>query len=389
MLKEEIMLLDAVGGAIQTDWLTINAAGGMVGAGDVASLLAQTPDVGMLRPFRGADGHSYLSLNSRDPKNPDKVIKVAYPIQKLMAAGVPVMNAVATLKKDDWLLIDQTVRESAKPRLRLVGDLRGSGLTLNIPNGMAKSMLESYTMGDITPATMSMDGMRRSESDRPTFDSYNLPLPIIHKDVDFPARQVLISRNGNAPLDTTALRLASRRVAEEAEKLALGVAASYSYGGATIYGITNFPSRNTQVLTAPTAGGFSGAVHVNEILAMIQKSRDDNMNGPWMLYYSPAWGQYLDADYSATKGENTLRMRVRDIEGILDIRQLDYLTGNQVLLVQWDQDNIREVIGQDITTVQWESHGGFMLHFKVLCIMVPQLRADPSGQSGIVHGTAP
>lgn len=387
------MLLDAMGGSVNTDWLSFNAqAGAWQGAGDVAALLAQSPDIGLLRPYIGPGNRSYCAVtrpvfNTQTKKTEMK--RVGVPVAQLMGEGVPVMNAVATLRRDDWLLIDQTTRESAKPRLRLVGDLRGSGLVLNIPNGMSKSMLESYTMGDITPATMSMDGNRRSESDRPTFDFYNLPLPIIHKDIDFPARQVLISRNGGSPLDTTSIRLAVRRVAEEAEKLALGIASSFSWGGATIYGITNHPARNTQVLTNPTAGGFTGAIHNAEILSMMQKSRDDNMNGPWMLYYSPAWGQYLDADYSATKGENTLRMRVLQNDGIMDMRQLDYLTGYQVLLVQWDQDTIREVVGQDITTVQWESNGGFMLHFKVLCIMVPQIRSDPNGQSGIVHGTAP
>jgi hypothetical protein len=52
-------------------------------------------------------------------------------------------------------------------------------------------------------------------------------------------------------------------------------------------------------------------------------------------------------------------------------------------------DVIRMVIGMDVTTVQWETMGGMRLHFKVMAIMVPQLRADYNSNTGIVHGTAP
>ena len=58
-----------------------------------------------------------------------------------------------------------------------------------------------------------------------------------------------------------------------------------------------------------------------------------------------------------------------------------------MVLVQMTADVCREVVGMDITTVQWESHGGMQLNFKVMCILVPQLRSDFNGTTGIVHGT--
>ena len=61
-----------------------------------------------------------------------------------------------------------------------------------------------------------------------------------------------------------------------------------------------------------------------------------------------------------------------------------YLT---MLLVQMTSDVVRAVKGMQITTVQWESHGGMMLNFKVMCIMVPQIRADHNGNTGLVHGS--
>ena len=36
---------------------------------------------------------------------------------------------------------------------------------------------------------------------------------------------------------------------------------------------------------------------------------------------------------------------------------------------------------------QWEGQGGMEVNFKVMAILVPQLRDDFNGNTGIVHGT--
>jgi uncharacterized linocin/CFP29 family protein len=297
-----------------------------------------------------------------------------------------VTNAPATLRKDDWLMLDAAVIKAAKPRLGAVADLRGSGLQLTIPNGMGKLSLEHETQSDITEATVSMDGIRSSESDRPQFKLENLPLPIIHKDFQFSARQVMASRNGGSPLDTTTAELAGRRVAEEAEKMLLGVSSVTQIGGGFVYGYTNFPSRLTKSLTAPTSANHPTTVA--EVLDMRKKSTDAGYYGPWALYYSPAWYVAMDEDYSTTVNQTwTLRQRLLQIEGINAVRPADYLTGTTLLLVQQTSDVARVVVGMDITTVQWPSKGGLELNFKVMAIMVPQLRADYNGATGIVHGS--
>jgi uncharacterized linocin/CFP29 family protein len=338
--------------------------------GDVASrLMANNMDINALRPYFGADGKSYLTIDRNGTPE-----------------AVPVANATATLRKDDWKLLDDAIIKAAKPRLRAVADLRGKGLTFAIPNGMAKTVLETETQSDITDAIISMDGIRESQGDRPEFELTNLPLPIIHKDFQFSLRQIMASRNGGSPLDTTTAELAARRVAEQAEKLLLGVASSYTYGGGTIYGYTNFPSALTKVITSPTASGWSAATAVQEVLQMRNQSQAAYHYGPWMLYCSPNWDVYMDDDYSSSKGDNTLRDRLNKIEGIQGVVTLDYLTGYKILLVQMTSDVVREVIGMDITTAQWETKGGMQLNFKVMAILVPQLRADQNGNTGIVYG---
>lgn len=341
-----------------------------VGTGSVASRLMASdfnPDV--LRPWIGADGRSYINVTQNGKSQ------------------AIVTNATATLRKDEWIQLDETIIRVAKPRLRAFGDLRAFGSSYTIPNGMGKTMLEYQTMGNVSGATISMDGLRKSEADRPVFDLKGIPLPIIHKDFHFTARQLATSRNGGSPLDTTMAEEAARKVAEEAERLTLGLAPDFEYGGGKVYGYTNFPSRNTYELTLPTEEGWTPQILLAEILAMKARARADNFFGPFVLYFSSDWDLVLDDDYDTTSGVTT-RARLKMIDGITDVRTVDYLEDYQVILVQPTSDVARAIIGMDITTLQWEEQGGMQLCFKVMAILVPQLRADYDGNCGIVHGVA-
>lgn len=339
--------------------------------GSVANALLESNfDVGALRPFRHTDGRNYVTLN-RGGKS-----------------QCFVTNAPATLRRDEWKLLDDSVLRAARTRLRAVADVRSRGLTLTIPNGMGRTILEYQTMGDVNGATVSMDGIRKSEADRPQFDIAGLPLPIIHKDFHFTARQIAVSRNGGPPLDTTMAELSARKVAEEAEAMLVGTAAGYSYGGYTVYGYTNHPNRNTFVMDSPLGVGWTPDKTVADVLAMRSAAQADKYMGPYVLYTSPDWDLFLDSDYSNTNS-NTLRERLLKINGVSSIETMDYLTGYQMLLIQMTADVVREVIGMEVITLQWESEGGMMLNFKVMCIIVPQLRPSQTGGMGIVHGNIP
>lgn len=335
-------------------------------------LLASNMDPNVLRPYIAEDGRHYITQ-----------------VRNGAAVAVPVGNAVATLRRDEWKIIDDAVILSARQRLRVVASLREQGLVYNIPNAMGKTVLETAVMSDITGATISMDPIRKSDSDRPEFDIGLLPLPIIHKDFSFTAREIAVSRNSNTPLDTTMAEMAARKVAEEAEELALGTTGTFSYGGGTIYGLTNYPGRHTATLTDPTSSGWTPSVFITEVLAMKQASMDDRMFGPWALYLSPSWDQYLDGDYHPEGGDRTLRERLQAIQGIVRIETVDFLTGLQAILVQQTTETIRLVLGMDITTLQWETQGGMQQNFKVMAMMVPQIRGDINGRTGLIHGSVP
>lgn len=357
--------------------LNRNSGGGLIATGGVgASLLAANMDVNVLRPFIGADRRSYINQLAYNDKG------------ELVEIAVPLQNAVATLRPREWMAIDDVVVRAARNRLRLVADIRGAGLEFRV-NGMSKMTLETSTMTRVGKAILSMDPARMSESDRPEFDTALLPLPICHYDFYFNLREIAVSRNGGQPLDTVMVEEAGIAVAEELEQLTLGTLDTYSYGGGTIYGLLNFPGRGIVTLTDPATTGWTGEVLINEILEMRQAAFDRKRYGPYILYVSPDWNLFLDADYSKLKGENTLRQRILDTEGITEIRQLDFLTGKQMILVEMQARNLRMVVGLELTTLQWDSIGGMRQNFKVMALQVPQIRMDGDGNSGIIHGSVP
>lgn len=405
-----------------TDFVTNGTGSGEVGEG----LQSVRFDPGLLRPYFNERGQKCAAVatgrmvtNAQGRQVPERQEMT---INELRNMGVdsPVFNATA-LRKEEWLMLDTAVHRAARLRLRAWADLAGAN-TFGGFNGMSKMVLEYETMSDPSEAMVDMDGLGEGRNDAPVFQLEGLPLPITHSGFWFSQRKLAISRNTGTPLDSVMAEAAGRRVAEMVEKTTIGVETGVTYGGnstqvggygrtSQVYGYTNFSARLTKTnVTAPTAGGYTPANTLSDVLAMRQQLYSNKFYGPFMLYHSNDWDTYLDNDYyvTITSGAvapvKTLRQRLREIEGITDVRRLDYLASSAtafsaapdyitsanaftLILVQMTPDVVRAVNGMDLTVVQWESQGGMRLNFKVMCIWVPQLAADYYGRTGILHAT--
>lgn len=364
---------------------------------------------GLLRPFIDEKGRKLVTVNTGAVQFNEKTKKYE-PVQEnqlisdLMLKGVqsPVFNATS-LRKEEWLELDKVVLHAARQRLRAWTDLSASN-TYGGFDGMGKTILEHETMSDPGEAIVDMDGLTEGRTDSPKFQLEGLPLPITHSDFWVSRRRLMASRNSGTPFDTTMGEAAGRRVAEMIEKTLIGTETGITYGGnstqvggysrtSKVYGYTNFADRiifNT--LTTPT--GSNPEATVDDVLEMREALYDAKFYGPYMIYHSTDWDRFLDNDYARLGGNNasqTLRDRLRAIEGVQDVRRLDFLTASTnpytMIMVQMTPDVCRAVDGMGITTVQWEAVGGMRLNFKVMCIQVPQLRADYYGNCGILHAT--
>jgi hypothetical protein len=141
--------------------------------------------------------------------------------------------------------------------------------------------------------------------------------------------------------------------------------------------------------TGWTDSSMTGALILDNVAAMKQASIDAKHYGSWILYIPGNYETKMDEDYSTSKGTNTIRERILQIAGITDVKVVDTLADDNVLLIQMTADTVRLINGMSITNVEWNSPDKFINKYKVLAIQVPQLRADQDNNSGITHLAKP
>jgi hypothetical protein len=311
-----------------------------------------------------------------------------------------------SLRKEDWIQLDTQVVTAAREPLVAWADLAAAS-SFGGFNAYAKMTLEYEAMSDPGEAVVDMDGLSPARNDSPLFTLRSLPLPITHSDFWYSDRRLEVSGNSGTPLDSISGEAAGRRVAESIEDTTIGTVTGVTYGtqsagitahegASTVYGYTNFAYRATKTnLTTPT--GANPQATVADVLDMIQILAQDKYYGPFMLYCSLAWDEFMDNDYAFTNGSNwatnpsmTLRDRLRQIRQVQDVKTLPRLsTANSfvLLLVQLTSNVAQAIDGQGITTIQWESSGGMRQNFKVWAIQVPRLKAEYNQATGILHAT--
>jgi hypothetical protein len=100
-------------------------------------------------------------------------------------------------------------------------------------------------------------------------------------------------------------------------------------------------------------------------------------------------GNALDADYNATNNAQglTIRERLLKIPSLKDIIVADLMPATKVAFIQMTPDVIQMVVGQTPTIIPWTSLEGFTFHNLVMAIMVPWVKSDADGNSGICIGT--
>jgi len=309
---------------------------------------------------------------------------------RLLQSGFNV-NALRTndiLRKEEWLLFDTRVVEIARERLAAVADLMTAGLTFNLPNAMGTMQLQWERISDMDPAIKSMDGVTRSRDDRVEFEQLSVPIYITHKDFNINVRALEASRKLGTALDVTQVEVATRLVTESLED-DLFNGAGINVAGLTAPGYTNFNQRNTYEFVtgeAWDAAGKTGTEILTDLINMIELAHTDRMFGPYNLYVPTTYWTKFQEDFK-TNSDRTILERLQAVAGINSIRPADRLTANNVVLVQMTRDVVDEITGLQPTMVQWDSHGGFQVNFKVLAIMVPRVKADFDGRCGIVHGS--
>lgn len=307
------------------------------------------------------------------------------------------LNTNATLRRDEWKQLDDAVKKISEKELIGIGDLRSRGLTFQLGNAFGTTQLEWHQMSDAMKAEVDMNAEARGQGDVPLFNANYTPIPIVYVDYSISKRVLEASRKLGNSLDTLSAERAARKINEQLEDM-LFTDTTFTFGTKgddnrnSIYSYVNYPDRNTVTLSTygnwdDIANDSSGNMEkiINSVRACKQALKDVYHRGPYYLYVPGNYDTVLDADYDPTTPGTTVKERIMKIEGIEEIKVVDTLADDNVLMVSMTSDVVRLVEGFGLQNIEWMVNGGFTGKFKVLTIQVPQIMSDYNGRCGIVH----
>lgn len=308
----------------------------------------------------------------------------AGPAARLLAAGLRV-NALRTntlLRKDEWKELDDAVIDQAREQLVGIADLQAAGLTHPL-GGLGTLISEFEKLQDMSAANVDMGAETAGEEDTVGFVLVGVPVPIVHKDFRINIRRLEASRRLGDSLDTTAAQVAARKVRDELEDILFNGEA-ITVGGNTIRGYTDHPDRNTG--TAAGDWGTIGNVYTT-VNNMVRDAELDGYFGPFGLYVART--QYAEARevFTDGSGQSAIQRSLQNIPNLQFFKPSDRLADGAVVLVTLMRDVVDLAIAQNIVTVEWTEMGGMINRFKVMAAMVPRIKSDSAGNSGIVHYT--
>lgn len=320
---------------------------------------------------------------------------VALPTGRLLANGDPEyreqrIHTNATLRKDEWVRIDERLITAARERLVIIDDMRSAGLIAPM-GGLGTLISEWEKVSEMTDAEVTMDGESQTDEDRVAFGINGVPIPLIQKRFRIGERTLLASRTRGAGLDVTNGVEAARAVARTSEKMVfngLTLGASNSAGDTyQIYGLTTFPQRATISISDWTDESTTPEEILDDILAMVRVMETQQRHyGPFNLYIPGNVAWQFRRDFKQF-GERTLMQRVQAEESIAAVRVSDVLESPNVVLVQMDELVLDLAVASDVSNIQWASGSGWTNFFQTFAAWAPRLKSDYDGRTGILHAT--
>lgn len=303
------------------------------------------------------------------------------------------LRSLAPLTERAQVVIDRAVVQVGMDRLTVAADIIAAGLTYNLPDPLSITQLAWNSVNRVGAAQRTMSPSARGENKLPAVLENRLPIYLTTDQFELDIRTLKMSQRLGTPLDTALISACTRSVNEAIEDATINGATTLDgqelkVAGYSAPGLLNAPNAATQTLTiAAWTTAPVGATVFNETQAMIAKLVANKKFGPYRMYVGTTIGAALGSDYSTAKGDNTIMERLLKIPNLQAIRVADKLPANKVIIVQMTSDVVDMVVGQTPTVIPWTSLDGFTIHNLVMGIMIPRVRSDYDGKSGIVVGT--
>jgi hypothetical protein len=300
-----------------------------------------------------------------------------------------VLRTAAVLRENEWREYDKIVTQIARGKFTLVADMMANNMRAKLENPMGTTQIVWDRAGDMADAQIDMTGEATDIRDRIEFAQDSMPVPIIHHGFRLNIRTLMASRARGQGIDISHAQLATLKVVHTIEKLHLFGQFTAGAGAGSLYGLTKYPYRVTGALSADWRTATAAQIF-SDVNAMVSAMELKNQFGPYMLYVPTSYAQVLRRDYNAGAGAlaavgHSIRSRLLEIENLKDIKTNWFMPDNHIVLINLNPENLRTLDGIQPRMIEWNTQGGMVSIFKIIAIMLPQIKRDAADQCGIVH----
>ncbi|MDY6778994.1 MAG: major capsid protein [Halobacteria archaeon] len=295
------------------------------------------------------------------------------------------------LRKDEWKRMNDVLTAVARDNTLGLDTLRDRGIEVPLDLGVLR--FEWEDVDDFGEADVDMAATAGGNEDTLDFANNGIPLPIVHKSFRLNLRKLRSSRNRGQPLDAAGVEAATAAVTRKLEDILYG-GNSITVDGDSIAGFTDFADRQSVSANQAWSGASSDEM-IDDVLRTVS-ALEDAKALPGQSGYD-----FLIArqNYQEIRGKNAgtddkrgvlqlLRDRLEQEEALpsqVRFFPVDRLSEGNAIMVKPTERYVQLPMPADIQTVQWESMGGMVQHWKVMGAVFPALRADQQGNSGVAH----
>lgn len=306
--------------------------------------------------------------------------------QTAIAAQASLVGNASPIPLDAWRRIDSRGAAIQRDVLAVFNRLAAADQT---PVGVGDIVSFYPQISDSGEVHVSMDGRSEGNADQANVKYAGTPVPVFDSYARFGWRQMEVMRKGGS-LDTSTIANHQRKVAEKMEDVVLNGLASVSVNGNTIYGLRNFPQRNTGThgLTLATS---TGAQWLAAFKSMLDALIADNAFGKVTVFLN--YGDWLSASINEFVAgyPKTILQRLQEIQQIAEIVPASKCTANEILGIanigtgEWG--TILQAMPM-VTRPKARANAEDDYVFGVLAMAAPQFKSDFDGKSQIAHLTA-
>ncbi len=307
---------------------------------------------------------------------------------ELFSGGIAGMRRLSPYPEDIQKQIDDVVLKVNTKRLVVLEDVMAAGLVVPVDpySALTFTWTETSRHGRAKvvedPGGITEDHQREARPE-------SVPLAFLVDYFSLTRRQQGISIKSGQSLQLDGLEEAVLNVNELAEFTFLN-GSDFKVGSSTVPGILTHPDRSTisfvgnKEWTDPT---HSGEDKLTDLLSHKQKHLDNQQFGRFMFWVPTNYAVELDKPFAVGGEKISVRNRLLQTEGLIDIRVADFLPDSRTLSSVMESTVIRVLDGGRPTSISWVSPNSQKLEHLIVASLTPNPRSNFEKKSGITTGS--